>query len=154
MKDLFFGLCLGVMLLGLNACKKDDPTPVSPVVGRWEVDRGALSGFVGQYTSANGAGLDLYNYDLGSFASRIDIRANNSFTNNIRSDGQVFDANGTWAYTNNELTLTYDDSDTETYTYSSADGIEELTSPPQSVTLPFSGTATPPVGQIRIVYRK
>lgn len=154
MKKLFLGLCLAVALFGLDACKEKEPAPVSPVVGRWEVNRGALSGFVAPYTGLNGGGLDLYYYDFGSFASRLDIRADNSFTNNVRSDGGVADANGTWNYTNNQLTLTYDDSDTEEYTYSSADGIEELTSPPQSVTLPFSGTAAAPVGQLRIVYRK
>ncbi|GAB3641852.1 hypothetical protein GCM10027423_24880 [Spirosoma arcticum] len=141
-------------MASLNACKKDsDPEPVSPVVGRWELNRGQLSGFVAPNTGLNTLGIDLYNYDFGSYASRIDIRTDKSFINNIRQDGQVADVKGTWDYASTTLTLKYTDGDSETFTYTLTDGVEELAAPNQAITFPVSATATAP-GQLQIVYRK
>ncbi|MCK8491417.1 hypothetical protein M0L20_06100 [Spirosoma sp. RP8] len=154
MKRYIYLLCLSVSLIGLSSCSKNnDPAPVSPVVGRWELNRGLLSGFVAPYTNLNSLGLDLYNYDLGSLSSRIDIRADKSFTDNIKSGGIVDDATGTWDYTNTQLTLTYDAGGQDTYTYSSNGGIEELTSATETINFPVSSTATAP-GRLQYVYRK
>ncbi len=154
MKRYIYLLCLSVSLIGLSSCSKNnDPAPVSPVVGRWELNRGLLTGFVAPYTDLNNVGLDLYNYDFGSQSSRIDIRSDNSFTNNIKSDGEVVDANGTWEYTNTQLTLRYDNGQQGTYTYSSSRGIEELTSTATKINFPVSSTSTAP-GNLQSVYRK
>lgn len=154
MKRFLYILCVTVSLAGLHACKKgSDPEPVSPVVGRWELNRGQLSGFVAPYTNLNNAGIDLYNYDFGSYASRIDIRPDKSFINNIRQDREVVDAKGTWDYASTTLTLKYTDGDSETYIYTSADGVEELAAPKQALSFPVSATTTAP-GQLQIVYRK
>ncbi|GAB4039982.1 hypothetical protein GCM10028774_43140 [Spirosoma jeollabukense] len=112
-----------------------------------------MSGFVAPNTALNGAGLDLYNYDFGSYSSRIDIRTDKSFLENIKSDGGVGDATGTWDYTNTSLTLSYDNGDKETYTYTSNKGVEELTSTTATINFPISSTATAP-GKLQYVYRK
>lgn len=150
MKRFLYSLCLIVSLTGLSSCKDDDPAPVSPVVGRWEINRGLLSGFTAPNQGANGASIDLY-YFLDAYASTIDVRADKSFTNNTRSGGIVSDADGTWEFTNNELTLTYDDPsiDAEAYTYNLDRGIEELT----SSQLDFSLDSTSR-GKIQVIYRK
>ncbi|WP_461115618.1 hypothetical protein [Spirosoma jeollabukense] len=154
MKRYVYVLCLAVAFAGLSSCSKNnDPEPVSPVVGRWELNRGLLSGFVAPNTALNGAGLDLYNYDFGSYSSRIDIRTDKSFLENIKSDGGVGDATGTWDYTNTSLTLSYDNGDKETYTYTSNKGVEELTSTTATINFPISSTATAP-GKLQYVYRK
>ncbi len=154
MKRYIYIICLMVSFTVLTSCSKSsDPAPVSPVVGRWELNRGLLSGFVSPYQSLNTRGLDLYNYDLGSYTSTIDVRTDNSFTENYKSGGLVDDANGTWDYTNTQLNLKYDDGTTGTFSYSSSKGIEELTSPTQSISLPLSATATA-VGNVQFVYRK
>lgn len=154
MKRFLYILCVTVSLASLNACKKgSDPEPVVPVVGRWELNRGQLSGFVAPNTGLNNLGIDLYNYDFGSYASRIDIRTDKSFINNQRQDGAVVDAKGTWDYASTTLTLKYTDGDSETYMYTSTDGVEELAAPTQAITFPVSATATAP-GRLQIVYRK
>ena len=154
MKKLLYVLCLSASMMGLNACtKKNDPAPAPAVVGRWELNRGKLSGFIAPYTALNSYGIDLYNYDFGSYTSRIEIRVDKSFNNNLRSDGLVSDAVGTWDYTSPTLTLKYNDGDSETYTYTSVDGIEELAAPVQTINFPVSSTATAP-GQLQIIYRK
>jgi hypothetical protein len=154
MKRYVYLFCLAISLVGLSSCSKsNDPAPQPEVVGRWELNRGLLSGFVAPYTSLNNVGLDLYNYDFGSYTSRIDIRSDKSFTDNIRSNGEVIDANGTWDYSSSQLTLTYDDGNKETYTYSSSKGIEELASVTATINFPVSATSTAP-GKLQYVYRK
>ncbi|WP_082111480.1 hypothetical protein [Spirosoma radiotolerans] len=154
MKHSVYMTCLLIALTGLSSCNKsNDPEPVSPVVGRWELNRGLLSGFVAPYTSLNGAGIDLYNYSFGSYSSRIDIRTDKSFLDNIKSDGGVGDAVGTWDYTNSQLTLSYDDGTKDTYTYTSSKGVEELTSVTSNITFPVSNTSTAPA-KLQYVYRK
>ncbi|MBC3783858.1 hypothetical protein [Spirosoma utsteinense] len=154
MKKLLYVFCLGFSLISVQACKKDTVEPAAPVVvGRWEVNRGQLSGFIAPYTNLNNAAIDLYYYDFGSFASRLDIRADKSFTNNLRQGGEVVDAVGTWEYTSPTLTLNYDDGDDEDYTYTSAAGVEELAAEAQNITFPLSATSSAS-GQLRSIYRK
>jgi len=154
MKRYLYVLCLAVSLLSLASCSKNsDVAPTSPVVGRWELNRGLLSGFVSPYQNLNTVGIDLYNYDFGSYTSRIDIRTDKSFTDNYKSNGVVSDANGTWDYTTSQLTLSYDDGTKDTYTYSADKGIEELTSVASSITFPVSSTGTAP-GKLQYIYRK
>lgn len=154
MKKLLYVFCLGFSLVSVQACKEDTVEPAAPVVvGRWDLNRGELSGFIAPYTGLNNVGIDLYNYDFGSYASRIDIRADKSFINNIRQNGEVADITGTWEYASPTLTLNYDDGDDETYTYTSAAGVEELAAPSQAISFPVSSTSTAP-GQLQTIYRK
>ncbi|GAB2519590.1 lipocalin-like domain-containing protein [Spirosoma aerophilum] len=154
MKHYVYVLCLVVALTGLSSCNKsNDPEPVSPVVGRWELNRGLLSGFVSPYQNLNALGIDLYNYDFGSYTSRIDIRSDKSFTDNYKSGGLVNDGTGTWDYTNSQLTLNYDDGTKDTYTYTLTKGVEEIASAAQNITFPVSSTGTAP-GKLQYVYRK
>lgn len=160
MKRYLYSLCFIVALTGLSACSKNnDPAPAAPVVGRWELNRGLLSGFTAPYTSINGVGLDLYNNGLfDSYSSRIDVLSDKSFVDNIKSGGSVGDGFGTWEYTNSQLTLTYDGGGQYVYTYSSAKGIEELTSTAlEKISLPVSSTASSSTlasGNLQVVYRK
>ena len=154
MKRYIYVLCLAVSFSVLTSCSKSsDPAPASPVVGRWELNRGLLSGFVAPYTSLNSVGIDLYNYDFGSYTSRVDIRSDQSFIDNYKSGGEVKDVYGTWDYTNSQLTLKYDDGTTDTYAYTSTKGVEELASTAVAITFPVSSTSTAP-GKLQYVYRK
>ncbi|GAB4030854.1 hypothetical protein [Spirosoma gilvum] len=140
-------LFLVVSFAGLVSCSKSDPAPASPVVGRWELNRGLLSGFPTSATSnINGAGVDLYY--LESYASTIDIYSDNTFNENYRQL-QVVDASGTWDFSNNTLTLKYDAGGQDTYTYAKNKNIEELT-----ISAPTPYTIGTSVGKIQIVYRK
>lgn len=149
MKRYVYSLCFFVAaIIGLNACSKSsDPAPTSPVVGRWDLNRGLLSSFPTSTTSnVNGAGIDLYYFE--SYASRIDIYSDNTFNENARQLS-VDDATGTWDFTNNTLTLKYDVGGQDTYTYAKNKNIEELTS-----TTPVSYTLGSAVGKIQPIYRK
>lgn len=153
MKRYVYSLCFFVAaIIGLNACSKSsDPVAVSPVVGRWELNRGLASGFPSSLSGINGQGLDLYY--LNSEGSTLDIYSDNSFNENYRN-AVVTDGTGTWDYTNNTLTLKYDLGSTDAYTYSKTKNIEELTEvKPISYSIPISSTATA-TGGIQWVYRK
>ncbi|WP_080059405.1 hypothetical protein [Spirosoma aerolatum] len=140
-------LLLVVSFAGLVSCSKSDPAPASPVVGRWELNRGVLSGFPTSATSnVNGAAIDLYYFE--SYGSTIDIFSDNTFNENYRS-AVVDDATGTWALDNNTLTLTYDAGGQDTYTYSKTKNIEELTA-----TAPVNYTLGTAVGKVQVIYRK
>ncbi|WP_077919437.1 lipocalin family protein [Spirosoma sp. 209] len=150
MKRSLYVFCLLGLITLLNACKNDDPAPVSPIVGRWELSRGLLSGFPAS-SNINGAAIDLYYFE--SLGSTIDIYADNTFNTNYKNV-TVDDAPGTWEFSNNSLTLKYDTGDQDVYTYSKNKNIEELTlTTPVSYTLPVSSTATVQ-GQITTIYRK
>lgn len=151
MKRYLYVLCLAVSLLSLASCSKNsDVTPTSPAVGRWELNRGLLSGFPAA-ANINGAALDLYYFE--SFGSTIDVYADNTFNENYRSV-TVDDASGTWDFTNDKLTLKYDTGDQEIYNYTKTKNVEELAaSTPVSYTLPVSTTATA-AGQLQLIYRK
>ena len=155
MKRYLYSFCLIVALSGLSACSKsNDPAPVSPVVGRWELNKALLSGFVAPNTSLNGIGLDLYNNSIFSpYNSRIDIRSDNTFLDNAKSGGVVVDVNGTWDYSNSQLTLKYDSGDSETFTYKQTGALEELTSSTYDITLPVDSVSTAK-GKFQYVYRK
>ncbi|GAB3034194.1 hypothetical protein [Spirosoma pulveris] len=151
MKHYVYVFCLVVSFVGLTSCNKNsDPAPPPAVVGRWELNRGLLSGFPAT-ANINGAALDLYYFE--SFGSTIDVYSDNTFNENYKSV-TVDDAGGTWDFTNNTLTLKYDAGSQETYTYSKTKNIEELAaSVPVSYTLPVSSTATA-VGKVQLIYRK
>ncbi|GAB3793917.1 hypothetical protein GCM10028819_06350 [Spirosoma humi] len=124
---------------------------VSPVVGRWESNRGLASGFPTSLSAINGVPLDLYFFN--SEASTIDVYSDNTFNENYRYQA-VTDAGGTWDFTNNTLTLKYDSGQSDTYTYSKTKNIEELAQvTPSNYTIPISSTATAS-GKIQWIYRK
>ncbi|GAB4014891.1 hypothetical protein [Spirosoma koreense] len=152
MKRYLYPLCFFVVaLIGLNACSKSsDPVAASPVVGRWELNRGVASSFPTSL-SINGAPLDLYY--LGSEGSTLDIFSDNTFNENYRSV-YVTDGGGTWDFTNNTLNLKYNSGAQDSYTYSKNKNIEELTQvAPSDYSLPVSSTATVP-GKMQWIYRK
>ena len=155
MKRYLYAVCFSIVaLVGMNSCSKsNDPVAASPVVGRWELNRGLLSGFPTSTTSnVNGAALDLYYFE--SYGSTIDIYSDNTFNENYKSV-TVDDASGTWDFSNNTLNLKYDAGSQDTYTYSKNKNIEELAaSTPVSYTLPTSTTATAVVGKLQLIYRK
>ncbi|MBN8822966.1 MULTISPECIES: hypothetical protein [unclassified Spirosoma] len=140
-------VCLVVSFVGLVSCSKSDPAPASPVVGRWTLNKGVLSGFPTSATSnVNGAGIDLYYFE--SYGSTIDIFSDNTFNENYRS-AVVDDATGTWDFSSNTLTLKYDAGGQDTYTYAKNKNIEELT-----ITTPAPYTLGTAVGKVQLVYRK
>ncbi|UHG90787.1 hypothetical protein [Spirosoma oryzicola] len=151
MKRYIYLLCLSVSLIGLSSCSKNnDPAPVSPVVGRWELNRGLLSGFPSS-AGFNGEAIDLYYVE--TVGSTIDVYADNTFNENFRQV-TVTDGGGTWAFNNNQLTLTYDAGGQATYNYSKNKNIEELAATaPVSYTVPVSTTANV-TGQLQLIYRK
>ena len=148
MKRYVYVLAFVVSFMSLVACSKNDPAPASPVVGRWELNRGLLSGFPTSTTSnVNGAAVDLYLFE--SYASKIDVFSDNTFNENYSTNLLVNDAGGTWGFTNNTLTLTYDVGGQDVYTYSKNKNIEELT-----ITTPQNYTLGSTVGKIQVIYRK
>jgi len=152
MKRYLYAVCFSIVaLVGMNSCSKsNDPVAASPVVGRWELNRGVASAFPTSL-SINGAAIDLYY--LNSEGSTLDIYTDNTFNENYRAVG-VSDAGGTWDFTNNTLNLKYDVGQSDSYTYSKTKNIEELTQvTPLNYTLPLSGTATAS-GKIQWIYRK
>lgn len=152
MKRYLYPLCFFVVaLIGLSACSKsNDPVAASPAVGRWELNRGIVSGFPASF-SINGAPFDLYY--LNSEGSTLDVYSDNTFNENYRS-AVVTDGAGTWDFNNNTLSLKYDSGTTDTYTYSKTKNIEELTLvTPFNLSLPTS-TTTSVTGKVQWVYRK
>ena len=153
MKPYVYAVCFSLIaLIGLDSCSKsNDPVAASPVVGRWELNRGLASGFPASFSSINGVPVDLYYLD--SEASTLDIYSDNTFNENYRL-AAVTDAGGTWDFSNNTLTLKYDLGQSDTYTYAKTKNIEELTQvTPSSYTIPLSGTVTAS-GKIQWIYRK
>lgn len=151
MKRLLFFFSLVAATLVLDSCSKSsDPEPVSPIVGRWTLNRGLLSGFTTAPT-LNGRSVDLLYFE--NYAATIDIYADKTFNSNDKSV-TVDDSPGTWDYVEPNLTLKYDSGTQETYTYAKTKNIEEITlTPAVSYTLPVSSTATA-VGSLNFVYRK
>ncbi|GAB3941960.1 hypothetical protein GCM10028805_05950 [Spirosoma harenae] len=151
MKRYVYALCLALSFVGLISCSKNsDPAPSSPVVGRWELNRGILSAFPTS-ASVNGAAIDLYGIE--GYGSTIDIYSDNTFNENYRST-VVADAGGTWDFSNNTLTLKYDGGSQDTYTYAKTKNIEELTATTLvNYTIPVSASATS-TGKIQVIYRK
>ncbi len=153
MKRLLYLFAIVAFVATLNACSKtEEPTPVSPVVGRWELNRGLLSGFPAA-SNLNGRSIDLLFFE--NYAATIDIYSDNTFNSNDKSV-TVDDSPGTWVFSDNSLTLTYDTGipAPETYRYAKNKNIEELTlTPAVSYTLPVSTTAAA-AGQLSFVYRK
>lgn len=151
MKHYLYVLCLLVAIGGMSSCKKtEDPVAVSPVVGRWELNRGIASTFPASL-SINGAAIDLYY--LGSEGATLDVYADNTFNENYRNVS-VSDGDGTWDFTNNTLTLKYISGANDAYTYSKTKNIEELKQvTPLTYNIPVSATAVAP-GKIQWIYRK
>ena len=152
MKRYVYVLCLFVSLSGLISCSKNnDTTPASPVVGRWELNRGLASSFPASLSGINGKAVDLYYLD--NEGSTLDVFSDNTFNENYRN-ALVSDGAGTWDFTNNTLTLKYDAGQQDGYTYSKTKNIEELTLvKPISYSIPISATASAS-GSIQWIYRK
>ncbi|GAB3740979.1 hypothetical protein GCM10028816_48900 [Spirosoma lituiforme] len=123
----------------------------SPVVGRWQLNRGVASSFPASLSSINGVPLDLYY--VNSEGSTIDVYSDNTFNENFRS-GAVTDASGTWDFSNNTLNLKYDVGQSDVYTYSKNKNIEELTQvTPSNYSISISNTEKVS-GKMQLIYRK
>ncbi len=151
MKRVLYLFALVAFVATLNACSKtSEPEPVSPVVGRWALNRGLLSNFPAA-SNLSGRSIDLLYFE--NYAATIDIFSDKTFNSNDKSV-TVDDSPGTWEYADPNLTLKYDSGTQETYTYAKNKNIEELTlTPAVSYTLPVSTTAMA-VGKLNFVYRK
>ena len=151
MKRLLYLFAIVAFAATLSACSKtSEPEPVSPVVGRWELNRGLLSGFPAS-SNLNGRSIDLLFFD--NYAAKIDIYSDNTFNSNDKSV-TVDDSPGTWVYSGTSLSLKYDSGTEETYTYAKNKNIEEITlTPAVSYTLPVSTTSVA-AGKLSFVYRK
>ncbi|MFD1140738.1 lipocalin family protein [Larkinella insperata] len=147
MKRLLYLISVVVFAAGLASCNKDDdPTPPPVVVGRWDLNHVRTSGF----TSANLNNLTLDLYYLQFYSSRLDVYSDNTFVRNDRQEFAVGDFSGTWTYTNDKLTLKYDDgSADEVYTYTKNKNIEELSS--ELVNFSLDSTNA---GKAQLIYRK
>lgn len=151
MKLYVYVFALLVVVGGLTSCSKSsNPAPASPVVGRWELNRGIANGFPASL-SINGSAVDLYYLD--SEGSTLDIFSDNTFNENYRA-ALVGDFPGTWDYSSSTLNLKYNDGSQTSYTYSKTGNIEELKAvTPVSYSIPISSSATAS-GTIQWVYRK
>lgn len=147
MKRLLYLISVVVFAAGLASCNKDDdPTPDPVVVGRWDLNHVKTSGF----TNANLNNLTLDLYYLQFYGSRLDIYSDNTFVRNDRQEFAVGDFSGTWTYTNDKLTLKYDDgSADETLTYTKNKNLEELAS--ELVDFSLDSTSR---GKAQLIYRK
>jgi hypothetical protein len=115
MKRFLYILCVTVSLSGLNACKKDsDPEPTAAVVGSWTIDRIRYTGFTGVYASENG---DTDATDVSfPLKDNFTVKSDKTFQRTVRLYGQVADFTGNWEFSNNEMSVKYNDGDEETYT--------------------------------------
>ena len=133
-------LCFGIILF--SSCKKTEdavtPPPTPVVVGNWKLDRIIITELPTAYASFNGRALDpLQNFGLQSTYSFL---VDNTFTNKETQSGVIEDYKGTWAFTNNQLKITYSDKTTDDFVYDET--TKFLNMPPLSVKLPFTNSTT------------
>lgn len=149
MKRLLYLICVVVFAAGLSSCNKDDdPAPDPVVVGRWDLNHVKTSGF----SNANLNNLTLDLYYLQYYGSRLDIYRDNTFRRNDRQEFAVGDFTGNWTYTNDKLTLKYDDgSSDEILTYSKDGNLEELSSAIVDFSLDSTAAGR---GKAQLIYRK
>jgi hypothetical protein len=106
---LVYLLAISLMVFA-SACNKDDDEPAPPpVIGTWLLDRYQISDAPAPYNELNGIGYDFY--ILSGVGSRLTINNNGNFSEVRKFNGYVFDLNGTWEFTNNQLNLNYEDED-------------------------------------------
>jgi len=153
MKPLLYLITLVIFTVGLSSCSKDNDTPAAPaVVGRWMLSRGLTSGYTN--TNFNNVSIDLYLVE--AYANQIDIYNDKTFNAVLSSGGLVDDYQGTWTFTNNVLTLTYNDgSAPETYNYTKKGNVEELAYATlvNNYAFPFVADTTNR-GNLQLIYRK
>lgn len=115
MKRFLYILCVTVSLASLNACKKgSDPEPVAPVVGKWASDYLLISGLVAPYASSNGQKINPLVYGISDV---YDIKSDKTFVVTDRSTAVIQTSPGTWEYSGTELSLKYNDGNSEKLTY-------------------------------------
>lgn len=155
MKRSLYLLCLVGLTALLNSCKKDDVAPTPEVVGKWSSDYILASGFVAPYASNNGAKLNPLLYGI---QDNYDIKADKTFVLTDRSTAVIQTLEGTWEYTNNELTLKYNDGQEDKLTYDGASSKPTLSFPVVAVqdTLENPTTKKPEVVKfnLQLVYTK
>lgn len=114
MKKYVYVVCLMVAFTGLNSCKKnDDPAPVSPVIGKWEVEQVRFSGFSAPYTNLNGDKP----YDKKSFTDVFTITDDKTLKGIYTEPGRApLEYTNTWTFANNELLMKDKQGNVEKYT--------------------------------------
>ncbi len=155
MKQRLYVLAFFAISLALTSCKKDEePAPLPEVVGKWSLDYGILSGFAN--SNINGLKVDPFSEVTWGdyfYTSQIHVlnNSNKSFVEVVKATGFAEDFVGTWSYEGTALTLKYDDTSlgSETFTFRTTNGLDELLSPVVDIRLD-STTA----GKIQYVYRK
>jgi hypothetical protein len=115
----FLIVLFGIMLF--SSCKKADevvtPPSIPVVVGNWKLDRIVLSEFPTAYTNYNKSYDPLQTFGI---VSTINFLADNTFTNKETFNGVIDDYKGTWAFTNNQLKITFSDKSTDDFVYDEA----------------------------------
>ena len=132
---LFFGLIL------LDSCKKttDVITPAIPaVVGTWKLDRVIITELPTTYATLNGKNLDPLQYF--GYQSVYNFVVDNTFTDKETQNGIIQDLKGNWAFTTNQLSLTYSDNTTDGLVYD--DVTKLLSSVPTSTSLSLTNPTT------------
>lgn len=150
MKRYVYVLCLMVAFAGLNSCKKSaDPIPDPAVVGKWTLGRIRFSEYPAPFTSLN------VDRPTGSYgiSGVFTIKNDKSFSETFNSPTQVLDNKGTWDFTNNTLSLKYDDGTNDTYTLDSTKDPIQLVSAATSSTDSLQATATSPVQVVPFKYQ-
>jgi hypothetical protein len=139
-------------LVGFPSCNKDDDDPQpDPIQGRWILNRVILSDFTGPYSGANGRSFSpsfIYrnSEDFNFISTIIEIESDNKIV--YRNDnGVAVDVRpGKWTFTNNNLSLQYNDGGTETYTYDNT--TYELVGTAIATTLGYQASENDPVQNI------
>jgi hypothetical protein len=139
--------------LVLSSCKKDnDPAP-PPVIGKWNLDQILLSGFPSPYQSLNNRGIEPNVFGLNY---TFTVNADKKFTYRFSDGALISQGTGTWEYSGTNLTLNYEDGDSETYTYDQTK--QQLSDSPSAVTLPLqnpnTGANENVRGQASSIYKK
>ena len=132
MKRYLCVVCLMVAFAGLSSCKKnDDPAPVSPVIGKWEVEKIRYSGFVAPYTNLNGDRP----YTKENFTDLFTINSDNTLNGIYTEPTKAPIAyTYTWRLVNNDFFAKNKQGDEEKYTF------EMSAQPFKLIASPYAGS--------------
>lgn len=145
----------------VSSCNKDDdPAPLPPVVGKWNLDRVLIANWPAPLAGANGFTLEpaaLLNIGILDYGYiELNVRGdNNRFYRNARDGGFVDVSEGAWTFTNNELALKDDTATEERYTYDPVRGT--LTGQPINLTRTLElndGSTRQITGQVTYIFEK
>ncbi len=148
-------LLLFAFAFAVSSCdKKEDPAP-PPVVGKWDLDQVVLSGFTGDFQDYNGT----YEPSVFGFNFSSTLTADKKFTFRNSNGVNITQGSGTWEYSGTTLTLNYEDGNSETYTYSQTQTVQQLSEAPTQGTFNLPNPQKNNVveaasGSIQFIYAK